>query len=59
MSYVHKGYKMDRNDTITNNIFAFQVDLDIIKNDEDHKQKNVEECRHRNYWQKWKESMRA
>ena len=31
MSYVHKEYKWDRNDIVINNIFAFQVALDLIK----------------------------
>ena len=41
------------------NIFAFQVALDIIKNDEDPESQNVEECRNRNDWSKWKEAMHA
>ena len=44
MSYVHKGCKWDRNDIVINNIFAFQVALDIIRNDEDPELQNVEEC---------------
>ena len=48
MSYVHKGYKWDRNDIVINNSFAFQVALNIIRNDEDLVLENVEECRHRN-----------
>ena len=31
----------------------------IIRNDEDPKPPNVEECRHRNDWAKWKEAMQA
>ena len=42
------GEKWDRNNIVINNIFAFQVASDIIRNDEDFKPKNVEECRHRN-----------
>ena len=45
MSYVHKGYKWDRNDIVINNIFVFQVTLDIIRNDEDPEPQNGEECR--------------
>ena len=44
ISYVHKGDKWDRNDIVINNIFAFQVALDIIRNDEGPKPQNVEEC---------------
>ena len=31
--------------------------LNIIRNDEDLEPQNVEECRHRNDWPKWKEAM--
>ena len=55
VSYVHKGYKWDRNDIVINNIFAFQVALEIIRNEP----QNVEECRNRNDWLKWKEAMQA
>ena len=44
MSYMHKGYKWDKNDIIINNIFSFQVALDIIRIDEDPEPQNVEEC---------------
>ena len=35
----------------------FQVALDIIRNDEDPEPRDVEECRKRNYWSKWKKAM--
>ena len=34
INYVHNREKWDRNKVIINNIFVFQVDLDIIRNDE-------------------------
>ena len=43
ISYVHKGDKWDRNNIVINNIFAFHVALDIIRNDEDPEPQNVEE----------------
>ena len=49
ISYVYMGEKWDQN----NIIFTFQVAS--IRNDEDLKPWNVEECRHRNDWPKWKE----
>ena len=58
ISYVHKGNKWDRNNVVVNNIFVFQVALDIIQNDEDPKP-HVEKCRKRNYGPKWKETMQA
>ena len=38
---------------------VFQVASNIISNDEDPKPQNVEECRHRNDWSKWKEAVQA
>ena len=59
ISYVHKEDKWDRNNIVINNIFAFQVALDIIRNDENLKPQNVEECRNINDWPKWKEAMQT
>ena len=44
INYVHNREKLDRNKVIINNIFAFQIALDIIRNDENLKPQNVEEC---------------
>ena len=57
VSYVHMGEKWDWNNIVINNIFAFQVASEVIRNDEDPEPQNVEECRHRNYWPKWKEAI--
>ena len=35
ISYVHMREKWDRNNIVINNIFAFQVASDIIRNDEE------------------------
>ena len=59
INYVHSREKWNRNKVIINNIFAFQMALDIIRNDENPEPQNVEECRNRNYWPKWKEAMQA
>ena len=53
------GEKWGQNNIVINNIFSFQVAFNIIRNDEDLEPWNVEECRHRNYWPKWKEAMQA
>ena len=50
---------MDRNNIVINNIFAFQVASDSIRNDEDPEPRNVKECRHKNDWPKWKEAMQV
>ena len=54
---MHKEYKWDRNDIVINNILDFQVALNIIRNYEDLKPQNVEECRHKNDWLKLKETI--
>ena len=59
ISYVHRGEKWDRNSFDVNNIFAFQVALDIIQNDDDPEPQNTNECRQRNDWPKWREAMQA
>ena len=35
ISYVHKDEKWDLNNFVVNDIFVFQVALDIIQNDDD------------------------
>ena len=59
VSYVHTGEKWDQNNIVINNIFAFQVTSNIIRNYEDPKPRNVEDCRHKNNWSKGKEAMQA
>ena len=59
INYVHSREKWDRNKVIINNIFAFQMTFDIIRNDENPEPQNVEECRNRNDWPKWKEAMQV
>ena len=59
VSYVRMGEKWDRNNIVINNIFTFQVAFDIIRNYEGPKSRNVEECRNRNDWLKWKEAMQT
>ena len=56
---MHRGEKWDRNNFDVNNIFAFQVVLDIIQNDDDPEPQNTNECRQRNDWPKWREAMQA
>ena len=54
---MHKGEKWDQNNFDVNNIFAFQMALDIIQNDDDPEPQNTNECRQRNDWPKWRETM--
>ena len=57
--YVHRGEKWDRNNFDVTNIFAFQVALDIIQNNDDPEPQNTNEYRQRNDWLKWKGAMQA
>lgn len=53
------GEKWYWNNIVINNIFAFQVANDIIKNDEEPEPWNMEECWHKNDQPKWKEVMQV
>ena len=44
ISMSHMGETKDRSDIIIDNIFAFQVAMDIVRNDEDQKPQTVDEC---------------
>ena len=44
INYVHNREKLDQNKVVINNIYAFQVALDIIRNEEDPEPQSVEEC---------------
>nr|AEL30347.1 copia-like polyprotein [Arachis hypogaea] len=51
--------KWDRNKTIVNEIFAYNVALNIMQENKDLEPRLVEECRQKNDWPKWKEVMKA
>ena len=55
----HTGETKDRNDIIINNIFAFQVAMDIMRNDECQEPQTVNECRKMNDFPKWKEAIQT
>ena len=59
INYIHEGIIWDRNTTHINDVFSFQIAMDIIRNDEDQEQQNVNECRYRNDWLKWKEAIKT
>ena len=52
INYIHKGKIWDRNTTLIDDVFSFQVAIDIISNDEDQESQNMNECRHQNDWLK-------
>ena len=47
--------KWDWNTFVIDNIFSFQIAIDIIRNDEDPKVETMNECQHRKDWPNWKE----
>ena len=57
ISMSHTRETKDRSDTIIDNIFTFQVAMDIMRNDEYQEPQIVNECRKMNDWQKWKETI--
>ena len=59
INYIYERRIWNRNTTHINNVFSFQVAMDIIRNDEDQKPQNVNKCRHRNDWLKWKEAIKT
>ncbi|RTK65395.1 hypothetical protein DRJ81_15710, partial [Enterococcus faecalis] len=50
---------MDRNKTIVNEIFAYNVALNIMHESKDLEPRSVKECRQRNDWPKWEEAMKV
>ncbi|GJZ88943.1 disease resistance CC-NBS-LRR class family protein [Tanacetum coccineum] len=48
------NYVIDVDDT-----FAYNVALEVMKNDEDHETKTVPKCKNRNDWPKWKDAIEA
>lgn len=54
--YVHNKDERNRNNINVNNVFDFQMTLEIIRNDDNPKPLNVEECRHRDNDQNGKKS---
>ena len=52
INYIHKEKIWDRNTTLIDDAFSFQVAMDIIRNDEDQEPQNMNECRRRNDWLK-------
>ena len=59
INYIHKGKIWNRNTTLIDDAFSFQVATDIINNDEDQEPQNIDECRRRNDWLKWKEAIQT
>ena len=45
---------MNRDKIVVDNVFAYEVALDIVKESKDLEPKSIRECRRRKDWPKWK-----
>ena len=59
INYINKGKLWDRKTTLIDDAFSFQVAMDLISNDKDQEPQNLNECRRRNDWLKWKETIQT
>ena len=59
ISMSHTRETTDCNDIIIDNIFAFQVTMDIMRNYEYQEPQTVNECRKMNDWPKWKKTIQT
>ena len=57
INYLMSGTRWNRNDVDINDIFAYQVALDVMDLDEDHEPTSILECTQRSDWLKWKEAI--
>lgn len=59
ISYFSDEINLDRSKVTVDNVFAYNVVLNLIQDSEDHEPKFVEECRRRDDWSKWKEAIQS
>ena len=59
INYVSTRKLWNRNNVVIDNIFAYNVAIEIMQQDEDFEPKSVHECRQRNDWPKWKDAIQA
>ena len=58
-SFKGDGISLDRSKIIVDNVFAYDVALNIMKGNEDLEPLSVEECRQRRDWPKWQEAIQS
>ena len=58
-NYVMSGITWNQNEIDVNDVFAYNVALDVMNAREDQEPKSIEECRQRDDWPKWKEAIEA
>ena len=59
INYVHTREILDWNKIVIHKVFAFKVTFDITRSDDEIEPQTVKECRHRNDWPIWKESIQT
>ena len=59
MNYVSTRKLWNRNNIVIDNIFAYNVAIEIMQQDEDFEPKSIHECKQRNDWPKWKDAIQA
>ncbi|KAL0415672.1 UNVERIFIED_CONTAM: Copia protein [Sesamum latifolium] len=59
VNYVLNGICWNQNEVIVDDIFAYNVALNVIHDNEDHEPKSIHECRQINDWPEWKDAIEA
>ena len=59
INYVSTRKRWNRKEQVIDNIFAYAIALDVIKESEDIEPNSIEQCRQINDWPKWKETIQA
>nr|AQY61295.1 Pol [Coffea arabica] len=59
INFITSRKSWNRKEIIIDNIFAYNIALDIMAEDEDHELRSVDECRGRNDWPKWKDAIQS
>ncbi|KAJ9568302.1 hypothetical protein OSB04_004268 [Centaurea solstitialis] len=57
MSFTTSGKIWDRKSIILDNVFAYNIAVEITSLDDEMEPRSVEECKQRNDWDKWKEAI--
>ena len=58
INYVMTRKRWNLTNVVVDNIFAYNIALDMTFENEDPQPQSIEECRQRKYWFLWKEAMR-
>ncbi|WCJ38518.1 Retrovirus-related Pol polyprotein from transposon RE1 [Euphorbia peplus] len=53
------GKRWNRKNIVVDNVFAYNIAIDILNENEDLEPTSVEECRNRDDWPKWKNAIQA